>query len=186
MYPVAELTYPWIAGAGFLCGLPAVLIRLQDGAPKFSAEAIVRKVMVAGKPHPPPRWVVINGHWKRADNELFVRLRHVAQVQACIETDGLSSMCDASARLPMWDHVAVTVSLPATELRCELFHSVVVRTPTLTEEADLLAFAEYLGKRGYNGPKYLIGAGAKSAAVVLGRDWRITKPVEQDKIAGLF
>lgn len=176
-YPVDRIIYPWLGGVGFAMGLPVVLVELRHGAPSLTGDAIVAKVARLRRPlrDRAPRWTAIIGDTRLADNDLLLGLRVHVQCSTYIETDGSAPMCGRDGRLPMWEHVAVRVALPADKIHTERFDSVVVRD--VPQDDDLSRFSAYLVKLGYNGPRYVEGRGAPTVVARAGRDWRATAPL---------
>lgn len=186
-YPVSRTEYPWMGGSGFLSGLPVVLLELQEGAPLTPLDAIIESLARRQRSlgARAPRWLAVLGDTRYADNDLAVRVRvHVGTLLTLVETDGTRPMWDQrSGRLPMWDHVALRarLPLPGGVVRTERYHSVVVETPV--EDGMVEALHHALARDRFEGPRYVCGRGAPTAAARAGRDWRATAPLVRDEAA---
>lgn len=181
MYEVETIDYPWLHGVGFIVGQPVIRIQLRNGGKrKYDGHAIAERVRSASPMDRAyaQRWVAITGDTEQADNHLLLLLRHTANKLVYIESHGARSMCDATGRFPMWDHVCLRTALPADPTQIELFHSVIVDGKPTTAQLD--EFEHQLGKIAYNGERYLTNTPyARALIKTHARTWRLTESIRQ-------
>jgi hypothetical protein len=184
-YHVRRMVCPWMAGTGFIAGLPVFMMDIGQGGDKVSSDDIVSWICKYRAKHHKfsPRWLAVIGDDDARDNELLLFARVRGQLLTYVETDGTRSICDHDDRLPMWEHVAIRATLPLPEIKTEIFHSVSVRAGFTLE--DLVKFSDQLDRLAYNGVRYIEG-GAENVSIVarMGKNWRLTRPLAPDVRVG--
>lgn len=163
----------------------------QDGGdmgPLDVADEITRQH--AGAKIAAPAWVMLRGDEPQMDSDILAYLRAKNPVRVAAEVSGKFPLGvlrrgGSDDRHPMFDHVALVVSLPLDprKLKVQTFTSIVLRgkvsEKTLTDYDAELTRREYVGKR------YVEGEGEDSAATLVvaghGRGWRMTRAYCPDR-----
>ena len=178
-YDVARVVYPSFNVAGALIGVPVIEVVMGPKGRRLTQHDIARKIdCIDGTAlnSSPARWVAITGVTKGADLDLMLAIRVLQTKRVYIEVDGTHSLCNDDGRMAMWDHVCLRPrKLPIEEIKCELFHSVMVDA-TLGPVQQL---SRRLDAMAYNGDRFALSSPEGIETVM--RDphhWRLTAPVK--------
>lgn len=182
-YKVSRIVSPWLSGVGDLLGLPVSLVELSSKGGQFGPDDIAQEIKRCHKAAgmTAPQWVLIRGDDSQVDNDLLLYLRVHTQLKVVAEVTGMVPMGESWDRTPMFDHVAVRLTLPfKPPLRVQMIHSIVVRG--VTSKLDLVGIHEELDRREFTGHRYAEGGEEVAIAVAkFGRGWRLTRAIMPDR-----
>lgn len=178
-YDVERVTYPSFDIAGALAGVPVIEVVMGSKGKKLTQHDIAQKIDridASALNSSPARWVAITGETRRADIDLMLAIRVLQTKRVYIEVDGTHSLCNADGRMAMWDHVCLRPrKLPITEIKCELFHSVMVDATI----GPALSLSRRLDAMAYNGDRFALSSDAGVELVMHDpRSWRLTAPTK--------
>lgn len=177
VYRVSRIVSPWMSGVGDLAGLPVSLVELNPKGGQLGPDDIASEIKRCHKAAgvTAPQWVLVRGDDAQADNDLLLHLRVHTQSKVACEVTGKVGLGESWDRTPMFDHIAVRMTLPfVPPLKIQMIHSVVLRG--VTSKLDLVGIHEELDRREFTGRRYAEGGEDVAVQVArFGRGWRLTQ-----------